>query len=162
MNRVIGLAIIVGGLCLVFAGLLVYTGWPSWFGRLPGDVRYESEHVRVYVPIVSIAAVVAGAELDFLFAPSFLLSHHQPVSFSALQSQLARRFLQSSPRLQSFAFSSATRAARRAGASSSDLAVRADFGFMRAADDQDHLARARTLAEKRWASSLRLPQAISS
>jgi len=54
MNRVVGLVIIIGGLCLVFAGLLVYTGWLSWFGRLPGDVRYESEHVQVYVPIVSM------------------------------------------------------------------------------------------------------------
>ena len=54
MNRVVGLVIIIGGLCLVFAGLLVYTGWLSWFGRLLGDVRYESEHVQVYVPIVSM------------------------------------------------------------------------------------------------------------
>ena len=54
MNRVVGLVIIIGGLCLVFAGLLVYTGWLSWFGRLLGDVHYESEHVQVYVPIVSM------------------------------------------------------------------------------------------------------------
>ena len=54
MNRAVGLAIIIGGLVIVFTGLLIYTGWLSWFGRLPGDVRYESEHVRVYVPIVSM------------------------------------------------------------------------------------------------------------
>ena len=29
MNRYVGLLVIVGGLCLVFAGLLIYTGWLS-------------------------------------------------------------------------------------------------------------------------------------
>ena len=54
MHRYVGVLVIIGGLCLVFVGLLIYTGWLSWFGRLPGDVRYESYHVRVYVPIVSM------------------------------------------------------------------------------------------------------------
>src|SRR6267143_1791424 len=57
MIRYVGLLVIVGGLCLVFAGLLIYTGWLSWFGRLPGDIRYESDHVQVYVPIVSMLIV---------------------------------------------------------------------------------------------------------
>ena len=57
MNRSIGLLVIVGGLFVAFAGLLIYTGAFSWFGRLPGDMRYESEHVRVYVPIVSMLLV---------------------------------------------------------------------------------------------------------
>jgi uncharacterized membrane protein len=57
MNRFTGLVIIVVGLVAVFVGLLIYTGWLSWFGRLPGDVRYESENVRVYVPIVSMLLV---------------------------------------------------------------------------------------------------------
>ena len=54
MHRYVGVLVIIGGLCLVFVGLLIYTGWLSWFGHLPGDVRYESEHMRVYVPIVSM------------------------------------------------------------------------------------------------------------
>jgi len=41
------------------------TGWPSWFGRLPGDVRYESEHVRVYVPIVSM--LLLSLALSWIF-----------------------------------------------------------------------------------------------
>jgi len=65
MNRVIGLAIIIGGLCLVFAGLLIYTGRLSWLGRLPGDVRYESEHVRVYVPIISMLLLSLALSLIF-------------------------------------------------------------------------------------------------
>jgi len=65
MNRYVGLLVIVGGLCLVFAGLLIYTGWLSWFGRLPGDIRYESDHVQVYVPIVSM--LIASVVLSVLF-----------------------------------------------------------------------------------------------
>ena len=57
MNKYVGVLVIIGGLCLVFAGLLIYTGWLSWFGRLPGDIRYESDHVQVYVPIVSMLIV---------------------------------------------------------------------------------------------------------
>src|SRR6266446_6355537 len=65
MNRYIGLLVIVGGLCLVFAGFLIYTGWLSWFGRLPGDIRYESDHVQVYVPIVSM--LIVSVVLSLLF-----------------------------------------------------------------------------------------------
>jgi len=57
MNRYVGFLVIAGGLCLIFAGLLIYTGWLSWFGRLPGDIHYESDNVRVYVPIVSMLLV---------------------------------------------------------------------------------------------------------
>ena len=65
MNRFIGLLVILGGVCVVFAGLLIYTGWLSWFGRLPGDIRYESDHVRLYVPIVSM--LIVSLVLSLLF-----------------------------------------------------------------------------------------------
>jgi hypothetical protein len=65
MNRFVGLVAIVGGLCLVFTGLLIYTGCLSWFGRLPGDIRYESEHVQVYLPIVSM--LIVSLVLSLLF-----------------------------------------------------------------------------------------------
>jgi hypothetical protein len=35
MNRFVGLSIVVGGICLVAIGLLVYAGGFSWFGKLP-------------------------------------------------------------------------------------------------------------------------------
>lgn len=57
MNRFAGLALIIGGVCAILAGLLFYAGWLSWFGRLPGDIRYESESVRVYIPLVSMLLV---------------------------------------------------------------------------------------------------------
>ena len=65
MNRFVGLALIIGGICLVFAGLLFYGGWLSWFGRLPGDIRYESDNVQVYVPIVSM--LIVSVVLSVLF-----------------------------------------------------------------------------------------------
>ena len=48
---------IILGAGLVVAGLLVWSGALSWFGRLPGDVRWEGERARVYVPIVSMIVV---------------------------------------------------------------------------------------------------------
>ena len=72
MNRYVGLLIIVFGLVAVFIGLLTYAGWLSWFGRLPGDIRYESENVRVYVPIVSMLLVsVLLSLLFYLFRRFF-------------------------------------------------------------------------------------------
>jgi len=53
MNRVIGLAIIIGGLCLVFAGLLIYTGGLSWFGRLPGDFMVRKGSFSFYFPLAT-------------------------------------------------------------------------------------------------------------
>ncbi|HLV65998.1 MAG TPA: DUF2905 domain-containing protein [Polyangiaceae bacterium] len=50
--------ILVGvGLAIVVIGLLVWSGALSWFGRLPGDIRYESNGTRVYVPITSMILV---------------------------------------------------------------------------------------------------------
>lgn len=52
--RSAGLLMIAGGALLIVIGLLVYSGGFSWFGRLPGDIRYESESTRVYIPITSM------------------------------------------------------------------------------------------------------------
>lgn len=50
--------ILVGvGLFIVVVGLLVWSGALSWFGRLPGDIRYESGSVRVYFPLVSMLLI---------------------------------------------------------------------------------------------------------
>ena len=60
MNRQVGLLIVIAGCALIAIGLLIYSGALSWFGRLPGDIRYEGEHTRVYFPLVSslLASVV--------------------------------------------------------------------------------------------------------
>ncbi|TPV47657.1 DUF2905 domain-containing protein [Pseudarthrobacter phenanthrenivorans] len=57
MGRDIGpLLVAVGGL-VVLVGVLAWNGWLSWFGHLPGDVRINQEHVRVYFPWVSMIVV---------------------------------------------------------------------------------------------------------
>ncbi|HET6891699.1 MAG TPA: DUF2905 domain-containing protein [Pyrinomonadaceae bacterium] len=57
MNHSIGVLVVVGGICLILVGLLIYSGGLNWFGRLPGDIRYEGERTRVYVPIVSMLII---------------------------------------------------------------------------------------------------------
>ena len=62
------MTLILLGVGLVVAGLLVWSGGLSWFGRLPGDLRFESERSRVYVPLVSmlVLSVVASLLLSLL------------------------------------------------------------------------------------------------
>ena len=47
------------GVVLVVVGVLLHVApWLfSWFGRLPGDVRIETERTRVYIPIVSMLLI---------------------------------------------------------------------------------------------------------
>ena len=53
-NQQLGMLIIVIGLLFIIGGALVWTGAFSWFGRLPGDIRIEGEHVRIYFPFTSM------------------------------------------------------------------------------------------------------------
>lgn len=57
MRFSVGWALILGGLALVVAGLLVWSGALAWFGRLPGDIRIERPHSRIYIPITSMILV---------------------------------------------------------------------------------------------------------
>ncbi|MFA7297087.1 MAG: DUF2905 domain-containing protein [Dehalococcoidia bacterium] len=61
--RSLGVAIVVGGVLLVVVGLLVMTGALNWFGRLPGDLRFEGEHTRVFVPFTSMLLVSVALSL---------------------------------------------------------------------------------------------------
>ena len=58
-----GTVLIVIGVGLILAGLLLWSGSLSWFGRLPGDIRIERESVRIYLPIVSMLLVSAVVSL---------------------------------------------------------------------------------------------------
>jgi len=46
---------IYAGIILVMIGVVLqYAPWLiNWFGKLPGDIRYEGENSRVYFPITS-------------------------------------------------------------------------------------------------------------
>lgn len=65
MNRSIGLLTIVGGVCLIVIGFLIFSGGFNWFGKLPGDIHYEGEHTQVYIPIVSMLLVSLALTLIF-------------------------------------------------------------------------------------------------
>jgi hypothetical protein len=63
MGASAGPTIVAAGVALVVAGLLVWSGALSWFGRLPGDIRIERDTVRVYIPVMSMLVVSAGLSL---------------------------------------------------------------------------------------------------
>jgi hypothetical protein len=71
MNRWVGTLVIVGSACLMLVGLLIYAGGLNWFGRLPGDIKYDSERVHVYVPIVSMLIVSLALSLIFYLIRRF-------------------------------------------------------------------------------------------
>jgi uncharacterized membrane protein len=56
-SRSLGTLIIVVGVIAVVVGVLVATGALAWFGRLPGDIRIESENSRVFIPITSMILI---------------------------------------------------------------------------------------------------------
>ena len=72
MNRSIGLLLIVGGAGVSLIGLLVYSGGLSWFGKLPGDIRYEGESTHGYIPLVSMLLVSLVLSLIMYLLRRFL------------------------------------------------------------------------------------------
>lgn len=65
MHRQIGLMVVVAGAILFGLGILIYSGALRWFGKLPGDIRYQSDHVQFYAPIVSM--LIISLVLSLLF-----------------------------------------------------------------------------------------------
>ncbi|HEX6285051.1 MAG TPA: DUF2905 domain-containing protein [Pyrinomonadaceae bacterium] len=65
MSRSVGLLVVIGGVLVIVVGLLIYSGALNWFGRLPGDIRYESGNVRVYIPLVSMLLISVVLTLIF-------------------------------------------------------------------------------------------------
>lgn len=50
--------VIAGGLLIIVGAMLHFApSTLSWFGRLPGDIRYESGNTRVFIPITSMILV---------------------------------------------------------------------------------------------------------
>ncbi|HLF44493.1 MAG TPA: DUF2905 domain-containing protein [Acidimicrobiia bacterium] len=64
---VLGAAILLVGVVLRFFPSLF-----SWFGHLPGDIRYQGENTRVFIPITSMLIVsVVGTVIFNLAARIF-------------------------------------------------------------------------------------------
>ena len=71
--RDLGALIAIGGLVLVLVGALVATGALGWFGRLPGDLRFEGSggRVRVFAPLASMLLISVGLSLALWLARRF-------------------------------------------------------------------------------------------
>jgi hypothetical protein len=57
MSSSAGPIIVVVGIVIVVLGLLAWTGGLGWFGRLPGDIRYERGSTRVYAPFATMLLI---------------------------------------------------------------------------------------------------------
>jgi len=70
--RSVGLLVIALGIAAIIVGLLIFSGGLAWFGRLPGDIRIETAHARVYIPITSMVIVsVVLTALSYLLRRFF-------------------------------------------------------------------------------------------
>jgi hypothetical protein len=50
----IGKTLVIVGLALVVLGAVFWVGDKTpWFGRLPGDIRVEREHYKLYFPLTT-------------------------------------------------------------------------------------------------------------
>ena len=59
----VGAAVVVG-----IVGVIVWSGGLGWFGKLPGDIRFERGNTRVYVPLVSMLLIsVVISLMSYLF-----------------------------------------------------------------------------------------------
>jgi di/tricarboxylate transporter len=52
-----GNTLIVVGIGLILAGIAYKFGLLDWFGNLPGDIKYKSEHSFIFIPITSMLLV---------------------------------------------------------------------------------------------------------
>ncbi|MFW6009915.1 MAG: DUF2905 domain-containing protein [Actinomycetota bacterium] len=61
--RSLGWMVAIVGAILVVVGVLLASGELSWFGRLPGDLRWSGERTTVFVPITSMLVLSAIVSL---------------------------------------------------------------------------------------------------
>lgn len=59
----LGKLLLVVGAMLMAVGVVVLAGAKVGLGRLPGDLRWESDGVRVYVPVATCLLVSAVATI---------------------------------------------------------------------------------------------------
>ncbi len=65
-----GRLLIIIGLVIAFAGLLILLAvrYFPWLGNLPGDIRYETENVKIYFPLVTmiLISILASVLLNII------------------------------------------------------------------------------------------------
>ncbi|MFQ5631073.1 MAG: DUF2905 domain-containing protein [bacterium] len=65
-NQTVGKLFILLGIVLLLAGVLFYIGkFPSFLGKLPGDIRIERPNFSFYFPITT--GILLSILLSFIF-----------------------------------------------------------------------------------------------
>lgn len=60
------LLIVMGSIALALGVAMNYAPWlVSWFGRLPGDIRIESDNKFIFIPLTSM--IVISIVLSLIF-----------------------------------------------------------------------------------------------
>ena len=49
--------LIISGVLLILAGIMVKYGLFSWFGKLPGDIKYQGENFIFFAPLTSMILI---------------------------------------------------------------------------------------------------------
>ena len=64
-GKLMGKVLIVVGLVAVLVGLVMQFAPQafSWFGKLPGDIRYEKGNMKFFFPITTMILVSVGISL---------------------------------------------------------------------------------------------------
>jgi hypothetical protein len=62
----LGKFLVVIGAVVILLGLLLWSGFGSWMGRLPGDIRIEGRNSAFYFPIVT--CIIISIVLSVIFS----------------------------------------------------------------------------------------------
>ena len=60
MLLIIGAVVFITGALLLIGGRLF-----PWLGRLPGDIRYETENVKIFIPITTMILISVVGTIVF-------------------------------------------------------------------------------------------------
>ncbi|MFL6595033.1 MAG: DUF2905 domain-containing protein [Chthoniobacterales bacterium] len=63
----IGKLLVIFGIIAVVLGLVLWSGYAHWIGKLPGDIRIERGNTGFYFPIVTCILVSVVLSLLFSF-----------------------------------------------------------------------------------------------
>ncbi len=62
----LGKLLVIGGIVMTLLGLLLWSGYGNWLGKLPGDIRVERGGGGFYFPIVT--CIIISIVLTLLMA----------------------------------------------------------------------------------------------
>lgn len=74
MNQNIGKYLILIGAVIVLIGIIVYffSSKFGWFGRMPGDINYESKSFKFSFPIITMLIISALLNVVIYLVRKFL------------------------------------------------------------------------------------------